>query len=96
MADLGSVRLISNTLEQFLNTWNMVLDSLTFEPDENSKCQYFYKAIEHCPHAKTEIELYDKAEDKKPPDLETFCYAFLLEAVERYIPYARKKSMKTP
>ena len=72
----------------------MVLDSLSFEPDENPKCHYFYKAIEQCPHITTEIELYDRAEDKVPPDLETFGYDFLLEAVRRYISFARKKSMK--
>ena len=47
MGDLGPARLINDNLEQFLNTWNMVLDSLTFDPDENTKCHYFVLAIVH-------------------------------------------------
>ena len=61
------------------------------DPEEDTKAHYFFLAVENCPHIKTDIDMYNRAEDDG--DEAIFCYAFLLRGVERYTAHSRKKGM---
>ena len=92
LADIALIKVHNHNLENFINTWDAVLDALPVMPEIELLEHYFFKAIEHEKAVEYDIQMYDRA--RMNDDKTIACYEFLYTAVTKVIRYQREKGMR--
>ena len=91
ITDLGRVQVKEGDLESFQNSWNYVLSGMRAPPDDEVLEHFYYEAIKSQRCLAEDIAHYERLEDDSGGDRS---YAFLYNAVDRYLRRRRHRQVR--
>ena len=86
ITDLGKVQVKNSNLENFQNSWEMVLDGMKSPPPEEVLEHFYYEAVKSHRGIAEDIAHYDRLDEGSGGDRS---YEYLYNAVDRYIRRSR-------
>ena len=91
LTDLQKVRIVKGNIEGFQSTWIMVLSGMRKLPDEDVLELLYYERVETFAGISEDVAHYNRLADGSGGDRS---YAFLFNAVQRYLQRTRQRSVR--